>query len=137
MFSLDRVHMTKIFAFLAVFPLLGLAACGSSPSASNGSGTSAALAAHSSDSAMAFTSRRAPTAIASCLSSRLHSVHRASASASGGTELAIGNGARADTWRITLVPAGSGSAVNVRKPSSDDGSVSEPELRYYIARCVV
>ncbi|CAN7435498.1 hypothetical protein LJR230_002733 [Trinickia sp. LjRoot230] len=127
--------MTKIFAFLAVFPLLGLAACGSSPSASNGAGTSAALAAHSSDSAMAFTSRRAPTAIASCLSSRLHSVHRASAS--GGTELAIGNGARADTWRITLVPAGSGSAVNVRKPSSDDGSVSEPELRYHIARCVV
>jgi len=127
--------MTKVFAVLATFPLLGLAACGSSPTASNNAGASPALTARASDSAMAFTSRRTPSSITSCLSGRMHGVHRASSGSA--TELLVGNGARADAWRITLTPAGAGSAVNVHKPSSDDGSVSEPELRYHIARCVV
>lgn len=127
--------MTKILAALAALPLLGLAACGSSPTASNSAGTSPGLASGASNSAMYFTSRRAPTAIASCLSSRMRGVHRTGGGAA--TELAIGSGARADTWHITLTPAGAGSAVNVHKPASDDGSVSEPELRYHIARCVV
>jgi hypothetical protein len=127
--------MTKIFAALAALPLLGLAACGSSPTVSNNAGLSPATAARASDSAMAFTSHRSPSSITSCLSSRMRGVHRASSGTA--TELVIGNGARANAWRITLAPAGAGSAVNVHKPSSDDGSVSEPELRYHIARCVV
>lgn len=95
----------------------------------------AAPTARASDAAMAFTSRRTPPSIASCLASRMRGVHRASEGRA--TELAIGNGARADTWHVTLTPSGAGSAVDVRRPSSDDGSVSEPELRYHIARCVV
>lgn len=127
--------MNKILAVLAALPLLGLAACSSAPTASNSAGASPGLASDTSDSAMSFTSRRTPTAIASCLSSRMHGVHRTTGGAT--TELAIGSGGHDDTWRITLTPAGAGSAVNVRKPSSDDGSVSEPEMRYHIARCVV
>lgn len=127
--------MTKLLAILAAFPLLGLAACGSSPTASNDAGSSPAFAARASDSAMAFTSHRTPSSITSCLSSRMRGVHRTSSGTA--TELLVGNGTRADTWRITLTPAGVGSTVNVHKPTSDDGSVSEPELRYHIARCVV
>ncbi|NRO97567.1 hypothetical protein GWC77_16720 [Paraburkholderia sp. NMBU_R16] len=127
--------MTKVFAIVAAVQLLGLAACGSSPTASNDAAVSPGVAARTSDSAMAFTSHRTPSSITSCLSSRMHGVHRASSGTA--TELVIGNGARTNTWRITLAPAGAGSAVNVHKPSSDDGSVSEPELRYHIARCVV
>lgn len=127
--------MTKTLAVLAALPLLGLAACSSAPTASDGAGTSPGLASGASDSTISFTSRHTPTAIASCLSSRMRGVRRTSGGAA--TELAVGGGGRDDTWRITLTPAGAGSAVNVRKPSSDDGSIPEPEMRFHIARCVV
>ncbi|GLU32409.1 sugar ABC transporter ATPase [Trinickia caryophylli] len=121
--------MPKPFAALAAFTLLGLTACGSAPTPSAQTG-GAPAAARGSDSLMAFTSRRPATAIASCLEDRVHAVRRTA----GGTATQLEVGRQA--WLITLAPAGSGTAVNVRR-SADDGPVSEPEMRFHIARCVV
>lgn len=121
--------MPKPFAALAVFTLIGLTACGSAPTPS-AQANNAPAAARGADSTMAFTSRRTSTAIASCLTDRVHAVRQTVGGST--TQLAVGK----DAWLITLAPAGGGTAVNVRK-SADDGPVPEPEMRFHIARCVV
>jgi len=101
-----------------------LTACGSAPQNSVG--------ARDSSGPMAFSSSRAPRAIANCLTSRLSDVHRGAGA--GYTELGVGRSANGYAWLITLTPAAGGSNVRVEQAHADD-SVSEPELRLAIARC--
>lgn len=117
---------------LTAFALLSIAlltACGFAPNASNSaqSGT-----APFSNPTMAFTSRHAPAAIASCLTNKIGSMHRTAGGAT--TVLAIGD---EPAWRITLTPVSQGTTVNVLKSASSDGPVPEPEMRFHIARCSI
>lgn len=121
--------MHKPLTSFALLPIALLAACGSAPNASDSAQSGAAPL---SNSTMAFTSRRAPSAIASCLTSRLGSVRRTAGGAT--TILAIGDG---PAWRITLTPVSQGTTVNVLKSAGSDGPVPEPEVRFHIARCSI
>ncbi|HEX7682051.1 MAG TPA: sugar ABC transporter ATPase [Trinickia sp.] len=103
-----------------------LAACGTA--AQDASNTNSGR----SDSFMAFSSTRPPHAIARCLTSRLSRVDERSGP--GYTELGLGRSSNGYAWLVTLMPAGGGSNVKVEKVI-DDESVSEPELRFAIARC--
>ncbi|MGN6318020.1 sugar ABC transporter ATPase [Trinickia sp.] len=113
---------------LAVAPLALtvalLSACGSAPQ--HVSGSSGA------DSFMSFSSSRSPRTIARCLTSRLSQVSEHTGP--GYTELDVGRSASGYAWLVTLMPIASGSNVKVEK-AVDDDSVSEPELRFAIARC--
>lgn len=101
-----------------------LTGCGSAPPY----GTSE----RASDAAMAFSSARSPRSIANCLSSRLSGVDRRTGA--GYTELGLGRSASGYAWLVTLKPSAIGSNVTVEKVIDND-SVSEPELRFAIARC--
>ncbi|WP_442807623.1 hypothetical protein [Trinickia soli] len=92
------------------------------------SGTSA----RASDAPMVFSSARSPRSIANCLSSRLAGVDRRMGA--GYTELGLGRSANGYAWLVTLKPSAVGSNVTVEKVIDND-SVSEPELRFAIARC--
>ena len=122
--------MPKPFAALAILMLIAVSACSLAPPPSTQAGATPAVAARATDSLIAFTSGRAPSAIANCLTDRVHGVHRTAAGSA--TQLSVGS----DAWVITLTPAGGGTTVNVRK-SADDEAISEPEMRFHIARCVV
>ena len=119
----------KRFAVAAPFTALAIAAltltaCGSAPlGTSDGRGA---------DALMLFSSARSPHAIASCLTNRLS--HVAERRGAGYTELGVGRSSNGYAWLVTLTPAASGSNVKVEK-AVDDDSVSEPELRFAIARC--
>lgn len=101
-----------------------LSACGSSPQHVSAAGGT--------DSFMAFSSSRSPRTIARCLTSRLSQVNERTGP--GYTELDIGRSSSGYAWLVTLMPIVSGSNVKVEK-AVDDDSVSEPELRFAIARC--
>ncbi len=117
--SLAAIALTLSAALLAT-------ACGSAPQ--NASNANAGR----SDSFMAFSSARSPRAIARCLTSRLSRVDQRSGP--GYTELGLGRSSSGYAWLVTLMPAAGGSNVKVEK-AIDDDSVSEPELRFAIARC--
>jgi hypothetical protein len=104
---------------------IGLAACGSAPPM--GASTSS-----SSDAPMVFSSARSPGAIAHCMSSRLS--HVGQRTGAGFTELGFGRSSNGYAWLMTLTPTATGANVRVEK-ALDDDSVSEPELRFAIARC--
>lgn len=117
----------KRFAFAAAVTLLAataLAACGTTapdtPEAAR------------SGEPMLFFSSRSPHSIAHCLTEHLS--HIDNHAGPGYTELGVGRSAKGYAWRVTLTPSGSGSNVRVEKAVEDD-SVSEPELRFTIARC--
>ncbi|MDG0027066.1 sugar ABC transporter ATPase [Trinickia sp. Y13] len=101
-----------------------LTACGSTPQDS--------ADARDASAPMAFSSSHSPRAIANCLTSRLSDVHRRAGA--GYTELGVGRSASGYAWLITLAPSAAGSNVRVEQARPDD-SVSEPELRFAIARC--
>jgi hypothetical protein len=103
---------------------IGLAACGAPPMTSSSAGGSAAP--------MVFSSSRSPRAIAKCLSGRLSHVDERTGA--GFTELGFGRSSNGYAWLMTLTPTAAGSNVRVEK-ALDDDSVSEPELRFAIARC--
>jgi hypothetical protein len=101
-----------------------LTACGSAPlNTPNARGA---------DAPMLFSSARSPHAIASCLTSRLS--HVSERRGAGFTELGVGRSSNGYAWLVTLTQSASGSNVKVEK-AIDDDSVSEPELRFAIARC--
>ena len=109
---------------LALALAAALTACGSpTPRVSSASG---------SDAFMAFSSSRSPRAIARCLTSRLSRVDERTGP--GYTELDVGRTGSGYAWLITLTPIAGGSNVKVEK-AVDDESISEPELRFAIARC--
>jgi hypothetical protein len=105
---------------------VALAACGSPPM------TTGASLDGSSDAPMVFSSSRSPRAIARCLSGRLSHVDERNGA--GFTELGIGHSSNGYAWLVTLAPTAVGSNVRVEK-ALDDDSVSEPALRFAIARC--
>lgn len=117
--------MPKSLTVLAMLSLAALTACGSAPAPST-----QADATRFSDSSMTFTSRRSPSSIAGCLTSRIGGVRRSTGGAT--TSLTIGDG---PAWRITLTPAGHGTTVNVLKASGGGSPVDEPQMRFSIARC--
>ncbi|WP_147297950.1 sugar ABC transporter ATPase [Trinickia dinghuensis] len=101
-----------------------LTACGSAPLGTSNSG--------SSGTPMVFSSARSPRTIANCMRAHLSSVNERAGA--GYTELDIGRSSNGYAWLVTLTSTGSGSNVRVEKAVEDD-SVSEPELRFAIARC--
>jgi hypothetical protein len=105
---------------------IGLTACGSPPPMGGASTGSSA------DAPMVFSSSRSPRAIANCLSSRLSHVDKRTGA--GFTELGFGRSSNGYAWLMTLTPTATGANVRVEK-ALDDDSVSEPELRFAIARC--
>jgi hypothetical protein len=119
--------MKRFFLLVTLLAVaIGLAACGSPPM------TAGASNAGGSDSLMMFSSSHSPRAIARCLSSRLSHVDERTGA--GFTELGIGRSSNGYAWLMTLTPTAVGSNVRVEK-ALDDDSVSEPELRFAIARC--
>jgi hypothetical protein len=84
---------------------------------------------------MYFTSQRSAPTIAQCLSGRVSGLRK---SVTGNvTELSAGGRPGNAAWLITLNPTDAGTVVKVLKSSSDDDSVSEPKMRFDIARCSV
>lgn len=81
---------------------------------------------------MVFSSSHSPRTIAGCLTSRLSHVDERSGA--GFTELGFGRSSNGYAWLMTLTPTATGANVRVEK-ALDDDSVSEPELRFAIARC--
>lgn len=101
-----------------------LTACGSAPlDASNAGGTEAP---------MVFSSSREPQSIAQCMKSRVSRLDEHAGA--GYIELGVGRSSGGYAWLVTLTPSAVGSNVRVEKAVEND-SVSEPELRYAIARC--
>jgi hypothetical protein len=76
-------------------------------------------------------SARPASDISSCLQRMIPSAQ--ATRAQGSTELMVGSNA----WLVTLTPSVYGSEVKVQQSSSSDGGVSEPELRFDIARCTI
>lgn len=113
-----------VAAAVAAFATAVLTGCGSTPLDTSD--------ARSTDARMLFSSARSPHAIASCLTNRLS--HVAERRGAGYTELGVGRSSNGYAWLVTLTPSASGSNVKVEK-AVDDDSVSEPELRFAIARC--
>ncbi len=116
-------RLTAAVAF-TVFATAALTACGSAPLGTSNT--------RSAGAPTLFSSARSPHAIASCLTSRLSHVDERRGA--GYTELGIGRSSNGYAWLVTLTPSASGSNVKVEK-AVDDDSVSEPELRFAIARC--
>lgn len=102
-----------------------LTACGAAPQN--------AIEAGSSSAPMLFSSSHAPAAIAKCLRDRI-TTRVDEHPGAGYLELGVGHSSNGYAWLITLTPSAPGSNVRVEQ-AVDDGSVSEPELRYAIARC--
>jgi hypothetical protein len=120
--------MTRLPQAAAVMAIAtaALAACGSAPqSASNADDTGAP---------MVFSSSREPHAIAACLRGRISRIDERTGP--GYVELGVGRSSSGYGWLITLTPLPAGSNVRVEKAVEND-SVSEPALRYAIARCVM
>lgn len=112
-------------AAVTTFATVALTACGgSAPLGTSNAGAS--------DASMSFSSARSPRAIARCLTSRLS--HVKEHTGAGYTELGLGHSSSGYAWLVTLTPSAAGSNVSVEK-AVDDDSVSEPELRFAIARC--
>lgn len=75
-------------------------------------------------------STRSSADVASCLEDRLPSP--STSTVGNVSELRVGS----DAWLVTLTPTARGSTVKVQK-SDRDGGLSEPEMRFDIARCSV
>jgi len=76
-------------------------------------------------------SQRSPSDVFRCLEDKLPSP--STSQLGGSSELRVGS----DAWVVTLTPSQYGSTVKVQKSASDDGGLSEPEMRFDIARCTV